>query len=206
MAFVPLGTGEAELIEKRSRFLARVVPCTEESEALDVLRGCRKKYSDATHNVYAYIVRANGAMRYSDDGEPSGTAGMPVLDVFRKSGVGDFCCVVTRWFGGTLLGTGGLVRAYSEAARLALEAAGIGELAEFSAYSLPCPYPLADRLRYAVEAEAEITDTEYGELVTFTVLVRAGGEAAFERLVAETTSGGVTPVPLGARLRALPVK
>lgn len=206
MILVPLGKGEAELIEKRSRFLAHVSPCSDEAEALEMLRFCRKEYSDATHNVYAYIIRASGAMRYSDDGEPSGTSGLPVLDVFRKSGVGDFCCVVTRWFGGTLLGTGGLVRAYSEVARLALENAGIGELAEFSAFSLVCPYATADRLRAALETVAEIADTSYGEQVEFTVLVRTGGEVVLKQLLAENTSGQIEPVYLGARLQALPIK
>ncbi|MBR5115043.1 MAG: YigZ family protein [Oscillospiraceae bacterium] len=206
MTLVPLAPGEAELIEKRSRFLARVLPCTAESEALDMIRDARKTYSDATHNVYAYIIRDGGAMRYSDDGEPGGTAGMPVLDVFRKAGVGDFCCVVTRWFGGTLLGTGGLVRAYSEAAKLALEASGIGEVREYSAFGLSCPYALADKLRYALSASAEIEDTAYGERVEFKVLVPAGGEDALAKLAAETTSGSVVPVPLGARKRAVPVK
>ena len=205
MTLVPLAPGEAELIEKRSRFLARVLPCRVEEEALDMIRDARKTYSDATHNVYAYMIRSNGAMRYSDDGEPGGTAGMPILDVFRKAGVGDFCCVVTRWFGGTLLGTGGLVRAYSEAAKLALEAAGIGELREYSAFSLSCPYALADKLRYALASSAEIEDTAYGERVDFTVLVPAGGEEALAKLAAETTSGGVVPVPLGTRERAVPV-
>ena len=112
---------------------------------------------------------------------------------------------MTRWFGGTLLGTGGLVRAYSEAAKLALEAAGIGEVREYAAFSLSGPSALADRLRYALTSSAQIEDTAYGEKVDFTVLVPAGGEEALVRLAAETTSGGVVPVPLGTRKIAVPV-
>lgn len=201
---VPIGPGEAEITEKRSRFLARVRPCYTEADALDMLREIRKLHSDASHNVYAYKIRENGAMRYSDDGEPSGTSGMPVLDVFRKAGLGDFCCVVTRWFGGTLLGTGGLVRAYSEAAKAALDAAGVGELVTYRVFQLPCPYALADRLRYAVESAAIVDSTDYGELVTFTVLSENSKTEALARLVAEVTSGSVTLTEAGERKTAIP--
>ena len=103
---IPAGDGEIEYVEKRSRFIGRVWRVESEAQALERLRETRERHWDATHNVYAYALHEGGIMRYSDDGEPSGTAGMPVLDVFRKAGVQDFCCVVTRYFGGILLGAG----------------------------------------------------------------------------------------------------
>ena len=107
--------GEALIIEKKSKFIATVKPVTSDEEAQAFLAQMRSEYSDATHNVYAYVIDENNIFRYSDDGEPSGTAGMPVLDTIRKEGLVDVAVVVTRYFGGTLLGTGGLVHAYGAA-------------------------------------------------------------------------------------------
>lgn len=115
--------GIAEIVEKRSRFIATVIPIENEAQALEFLDSTRRKYWDATHNVYAYITRENNIERYSDDGEPSGTAGVPVLDMLKKEGLTNIAVVVTRYFGGTLLGTGGLVHAYSKSAKAGVEAA-----------------------------------------------------------------------------------
>ncbi len=115
----------AEIIEKRSRFIAYVRPVDTEDGALEYLNHIKQKHRDARHNVYAYIIRENNTMRYSDDGEPGGTAGMPVLDMIKKEGLCDIIIVVTRYFGGVLLGTGGLVHAYSAAAKAGINAAGI---------------------------------------------------------------------------------
>ena len=139
--FVPAGEGEAEFTEKRSRFIGRVRRADTEHDALDMLRAIREAHRDATHNVYAYCIRENNLTRYSDDGEPNGTSGMPVLNVFFGAGVTNVCCVVTRYFGGTLLGTGGLARAYTRAAQMALEAAGIAQMASFTELLLALPYP-----------------------------------------------------------------
>ena len=109
---VPASYAEIEYIEKKSRFIGRVWPVESEAEALACIEKMRKQHYDATHNVYAYVIDENNIFRYSDDNEPSGTAGMPVLDTIRKEGIVDVCVVVTRYFGGTLLGTGGLVHAY----------------------------------------------------------------------------------------------
>ena len=144
---IPASYGEIEYVEKRSRFIGRVWPVESEAEALEHLRAMREQHWDATHNVYAYSVRSSGVMRYSDDGEPSGTAGMPVLDVFRKADIQDFCCVVTRYFGGILLGAGGLVRAYSKSAALALEAAGKAKMTLLNEVTLICSYPQYERIR-----------------------------------------------------------
>lgn len=115
-------TAQAELIEKRSRFIATIKPVRTEEEALSLIEAARAKYHDASHNVYAYIISDNNICRYSDDGEPSGTAGIPVLDVLRKEGLTDVAVVVTRYFGGILLGGGGLVRAYGSSAKLGVDA------------------------------------------------------------------------------------
>ena len=122
------GYGEAELIEKRSRFIGYANRAECEEEALDFLNSIRSKHSDATHNVYAYVLRDNNIARFSDDGEPHSSAGLPVLDVLRKEGIFNAVIVVTRYFGGTLLGVGGLVRAYSSSAKAAVDAAGITEI------------------------------------------------------------------------------
>ena len=116
---------ETLLVEKKSKFYSNVCPVESEEEALEFLATIKKKYSDATHNVYAYIIDENNIFRYSDDGEPGGTAGMPVLDTIRKEGLVDVIVVVTRYFGGTLLGTGGLVHAYGASAKQGLIEAGI---------------------------------------------------------------------------------
>ena len=120
---IPAGYGEAEYIDKKSRFIGQVQRAESVSEAMAFVEAVRKKHAGATHNVWAYVL-ADGQMRWSDDGEPGGTSGQPTLNVFRSAGVSDVCCVVTRYFGGVLLGSGGLVRAYSRAASLALAEAG----------------------------------------------------------------------------------
>ena len=120
---IPTGAGESEYVEKRSRFLGHVRPVETEDEARAFVAEMKKKYYDARHNCWCYLLK-DGPERYSDDGEPQGTAGIPMLEVFRREGVTNLVCVVTRYFGGVLLGTGGLFRAYTKSARDALEAAG----------------------------------------------------------------------------------
>ena len=148
---VPAGCGEAEYVEKRSRFIARVWPVESEAEAVAHIEAMRKQHYDARHNVYAYIVRDGGIMRYSDDGEPQGTSGQPTLNVFRSQEITNFCCVVTRYFGGILLGTGGLVRAYSTAAKEALENAGISRMALWKSIELGCSYSQFERIKRLLE-------------------------------------------------------
>lgn len=161
---------EAVIIEKRSRFIATAAPAATEAEALEFLERMRKKYSDATHNVYAYVIDENNIFRYSDDNEPSGTAGMPVLDTIRKSGLVDCAVVVTRYFGGTLLGTGGLVHAYGAAAREGLNAAGIITRTLCDVLSVNVDYTTAGRLSHFFAEEGTLLgDTDYAADVTFTL-------------------------------------
>ena len=117
--------GHAEITEKKSVFIGQAMPVNTEADAIAFVNSVKKHYPDARHHVYAYVLRENSSMRFTDDGEPQGTAGMPVLDAIRKNGCTDVVIVVTRYFGGTLLGTGGLVRAYTAAAIGALESAEI---------------------------------------------------------------------------------
>ena len=131
-----------EFVEKKSRFIGYVKPVRTQQEAVDFISSIKSKHWDATHNVYAYVLRENNIQRYSDDGEPSGTAGVPVLDVLKKEGLTDVCCVVTRYFGGILLGGGGLVRAYSHSAKIAVDAAGVAEMCSWSECKIQSDYTL----------------------------------------------------------------
>lgn len=187
---VPAGDGEAEFTEKHSRFIGRVRRTDTEGEALEMLREIREAHRDATHNVFAYRIRENNLTRYSDDGEPSGTSGLPTLNVFAGTEVTNVCCVVTRYFGGTLLGTGGLVRAYTKAAQLALEAAGISQMALWTSFSLALPYPFYERAqRLLAEYEAVTENADFGADVALTVLVRGERADAFAAALRDESAG-----------------
>ncbi len=171
---IPAHDGIDEFVEKRSRFIGTVRYTKTEEEALAFIAEQNEKHKSATHNVYAYSIRDNNIMRYSDNGEPQGTAGMPVLDVFRKEEVFDFCCVVTRYFGGTLLGAGGLVRAYSHAAKIALDAAGIAVMRLWTDGKLSVPYNLFEIVqKELISLGARIQATDYGAEVTVSYLLPA---------------------------------
>ncbi|MDO4618302.1 MAG: YigZ family protein [Clostridia bacterium] len=181
---------EAVLIEKKSKFIATVMPCDTEEKALTFLDEMKKTYSDATHNVYAYVIDENNIFRYSDDGEPSGTAGMPVLDAIRKSGLVDVAVVVTRYFGGTLLGTGGLVHAYGKSAKDGLLASGIIEKRLSAIMSVSCDYTLSGRLtHFFMEKGYLIEDTVYDTLVTYFLPIMLGEKDKFIKEVTEISNG-----------------
>lgn len=187
---MPAGFGEAEYIEKRSRFISRVWPIEEEAQALQYIEQMRKKHYNAAHNVYAYILRGNGIMRYSDDGEPSGTSGQPTLNVFRAGEIQNVCCVVTRYFGGILLGAGGLVRAYTAAAKLGLEQAGVNLMAEWKSGTILCSYAQFERVKRLLEEHEAVTeDTDFAENVRFSVLLREDRAENFEKNLINLTSG-----------------
>ena len=141
---VPTGYGEDEFVEKKSRFIGRVWPVETEEEALAKIAEMKKQHYDATHNCWAYVLKS-GAMRFSDDGEPGGTAGNPMMMVLQKENLYNVCCVVTRYFGGTLLGAGGLVRAYTKGAKIAIDAAGKSMKRVWSVLYIPCPYTFYER-------------------------------------------------------------
>ena len=187
---VPSGDGEAEFTEKRSRFIGQVFRTDTEEEALAKIREMREKHRDATHNVYTYIIRDNNITRYSDDGEPSGTSGLPTLNVFASENIKNVCCVVTRYFGGTLLGAGGLVRAYSKAAKLALDAAGVSRMAEWRRLLISCDYGFYDRAKRLLEDfEAVTQSTDFGTDVVIEALVREDRAEDFSLKLTDASNG-----------------
>ncbi len=156
-----------EYIVKKSRFIGHIAPVTTAEQALEFIAAVSKKHWDATHNVYAYILREGGIKRYSDDGEPQGTAGIPTLDVLEKSGVTDCAVVVTRYFGGIMLGAGGLVRAYSHSASIAVAAGGIVTRAMCAGLKVTCDYYFYGKLSSLVpESGGVIEDTVFEDNVT----------------------------------------
>ena len=203
---VPASAAEETMIEKKSRFIGHIWPVETEEEAIAHIKEMRDKYWDATHNVYAYVLKS-GAMRYSDDGEPGGTAGMPVLNVLRQEEVYNVCCVVTRYFGGTLLGAGGLVRAYSKSAKLALDAAGIARKRVWDQVDIPCSYALFERVRQEVEAwHGQIIDSEFAaEVLVKAMLPEEQTDGFFLRLQ-DLSNGKIHPVITEKQYRAFPVE
>lgn len=163
-----------EFIINKSRFIGYASPCETEEEALAFLKSIREKHKDATHNCYAYVIGQNaGIMRYNDDGEPGGTAGMPMMEVLKARGVVNCCVVVTRYFGGILLGAGGLVRAYSHGCAIALNAAQVVKMEMSQRILLDVPYPLWDRVNHALKSLPQLTEeTNFGASVEATLLIR----------------------------------
>lgn len=202
---VPTAFGEDEFIEKRSRFIGRVWPVETEEEALAKIQEMKKQHADATHNCWAYIIK-DGPMRFSDDGEPGGTAGNPMMQVLQKEEVYNVVCVVTRYFGGVLLGAGGLVRAYTKGAKIAVDAAGKSMKRVWSVLYVPCPYTFYERVKLEVAAfEGIIRDTQFGAEVELEILVsQENAQAFFDRLT-DMTSGTVEGMETGQEYRAFPV-
>ena len=202
---VPTAFGEDEFIEKKSRFIGRVWPVETEEEALEKIQQMKKQHYDATHNCWAYVIR-DGAMRFSDDGEPGGTAGNPMMQVLQKEGLFNVVCVVTRYFGGVLLGAGGLVRAYTKGAKIAVNAAGKSMKRVWTVLYLPCPYTYYERMKLEIAAfEGVIRDTQFAAEVELEVLVAEGKTQAFLDIVTDMTAGTVEALEIGKEYRAFPV-
>ena len=159
---VPFGAAETEFTEKRSRFIGHLLPVDSEEQAREFIARIKKKYYDARHNCWCYLIGSD-TLRYGDDGEPQGTAGQPMLNVFRRENVTNVVCVVTRYFGGILLGAGGLTRAYSKSARDALAAGGVAEMGRWATVVIPCPYALLERVKGQVTSLCGTVDNaDYG--------------------------------------------
>lgn len=187
--YIPSGPGESEYEEKRSRFLGHLRPVETEEEARLFITEMKKKYHDARHNCWCYRIRG-GAVRYSDDAEPQGTAGLPMLEILQREGIENAVCVVTRYFGGVLLGTGGLLRAYQKATKGAVEDAGISVVRAWTKMSIVCDYSDYEKIRSELEQQnAVISDTEYGEKVTLTVLVSQGQGTLVTEKLQDRTAG-----------------
>ena len=190
---VPRGVGQAEYIEKKSRFLGGVYPVTSEQEAKEILERVRRQHYDARHNCWCYILKS-GQKRYSDDGEPQGTAGQPMLNVFERERVVDVLCVVTRYFGGILLGAGGLCRAYTKAAKDALDAAGISKMQPWLRQQITVSYALFERAKLLIAAqEGTVEDAQYGADILITYRIPEGADERLRTALREASSGSVIP-------------
>ena len=202
---VPFQDAESEFTEKRSRFISQLWRVETEEEARAHLEAVRKKYYDARHHCWCYLLKS-GAVRYSDDGEPQGTAGQPMLNVFQRQEVTNVFCVVTRYFGGVLLGAGGLVRAYTQSAKDALDAAGISVVRRWLELAVECPYSLLERVKLACAAQGgAVGEIEYAAAVTVHALLPEGGAEAFRAKLVELSAGSVEAVELGEVFRAVPL-
>lgn len=183
------GQADAEIVEKKSRFIAHLAHVEDEDEALVFLERIRGENQQARHNVYAYLLRS-GRTRYSDDGEPAQTSGLPTFQVLEHAGLSDVICVTTRYFGGVLLGTGGLVRAYTQAAQAALAAAHVVQISECVDVSAVMPYPEYDAvLRQAQAAGAKVQGTEYTDVVRLDLRILAEGADALMTALTEASRG-----------------
>ena len=201
--FVPLGDGESSMTEKRSRFLGHLRPVESEDSAKAVIREIKKQYHDARHNCWCYRIQ-NGPERFSDDGEPQGSAGMPMLEIFRRENVQNFVCVVTRYFGGVLLGTGGLSRAYSSAAKSALLSAGIAPVESRAELYFTCPYGMADRIKnLLLSAGAVIGEPVYDTEIAMTALISEDRAELLAAQILDLSGGKISPVITSATERTV---
>lgn len=202
---IPTQFGEAEFTEKKSRFIGRIWPVETEEEALEKIQLMKKQHYDATHNCWAYIIH-NGAVRFSDDGEPGGTAGMPILQVLQREGMFNVVCVVTRYFGGILLGAGGLVRAYTKGAKISVDAAGKSMKRVWTVLYVPCPYSFYERVKLEVMAFGGIVrQTDFGSEVEMELLFPEQQAEPFLERLTDLTSGNVEGMETGKEYRAFPV-
>lgn len=184
---------EASFIEKKSEFIGYIAPVTTNNEAVAFINEVKAKHRKAKHNVYAYILREGNTSRYSDDGEPQGTAGIPVLDVLKKRGLTDVCCVVTRYFGGILLGGGGLVRAYSHAVSIAIDSATIMDMCSSYEVSFVTDYTLYGRVSYILpEFGIKLLDTIFEDNVTTKLLVRVEQFEPLKAKLIDISNGAIT--------------
>lgn len=194
---VPFEAAQSEFVEKRSRFIGHLWPVSSEEEAQEHIRAVKKQYHDARHNCWCYLLGDN-ILRYSDDGEPQGTAGQPMLNVFQREGVTDVCCVVTRYFGGILLGAGGLTRAYSKSARDTLAVAGVAEVGVWAQVRFACDYGLSERIKPELAAMEIIVETvDYGADITMTASVPFAHVAALQDRLTELSAGKIKVERLG---------
>ena len=195
---VPFMDAESEFVEKRSRFITHLWKVESEAEARARIEEMKKKYYDARHNCWCYLLKEGNVVRYSDDGEPQGTAGQPMLNVFQRQGVVNVCCVVTRYFGGILLGAGGLTRAYTKGARDALDAAGITRMSQWMLWNVECTYSLFERMKLEIAAcKGVVRDAEYGADILLRAAFPAGGAETFQPRLTELSAGQLTMIEAG---------
>ena len=204
---VPFQEAESEFTEKRSRFIGQVWRVNSEEEARARIEETKKKRYDARHNCWCYRIRAGGVERYSDDGEPQGTAGQPMLNVFQRENVTDAVCVVTRYFGGILLGAGGLVRAYTQSAKDALDAAGISVVRRWVAMEVPCTYSQFEEVRREVLQHGGVEEhVDYGADVLLSVLIPEEHSAQFAARLLDASAGTIEVLEAGEQFKAVPCR
>lgn len=197
--YVPYQEAESEFVEKRSRFIGHVWPVDSEEQAQELLRRVRKQHYDARHNCWCYLL-GGSVVRYSDDGEPQGTAGQPMLAVFQREHVTNVLCVVTRYFGGILLGAGGLVRAYSHGAKIAVDAAKRKLMTTCTLLSLEMDYSFYGKINYILpQYTCRVEDTDFGAVVTMKVLFKQDQVEKFVKEVTELSAALVVPQVLEER-------
>ena len=203
--YIPTGRGEAELVEKRSRFIGQVWRVDSEAEARARIEEVRRQHYDARHHCWCYRIREEGVERYSDDGEPQGTAGQPMLNVFQRENVTNVVCVVTRYFGGIRLGAGGLVRAYTQSAKDALDRAGISVVRRWVALEVPCAYAQFESMRREVLAFGGVVEqVDYAADVLLSVLIPEERSAAFSAHILDVSAGTVEALEAGEQLKDVP--
>ena len=196
--FTVSGAADASFIEKRSEFIGYIAPVSTNEEAVSFIESIKARHRKAKHNVYAYILRKDNISRYSDDGEPQGTAGVPVLDVLKKKGLTDVCVVVTRYFGGILLGGGGLVRAYSHAAALACEAAHIMDMRLCHRLVISTDYGMYGKVSYLLPSFDTITvSSDFGSQVRLEILVLSEKLEPLMKELTDATGGSAVTEDLG---------
>ena len=196
---VPYESAESEFEEKRSRFISHVFLVESEAEARARIDEMKKKYYDARHNCWCFVLH-DGTVRYGDDGEPQGTAGQPMLNVFQRENVENVVCIVTRYFGGILLGAGGLTRAYARSAKDALDAAGKARMRLWSAVTVDCPYPMLERLKLLAAAHGgTVEGTDFGAAVSVRILLPQENAAGFDAALTELSAGTMTARREGER-------
>ena len=201
---IPFQAAESEFTEKRSRFIGYVQPVETEEEARAFIARIKKQHYDARHNCWCYLI-GESTVRYSDDGEPQGTAGQPMLNVFRREGVTNAVCVVTRYFGGILLGAGGLTRAYSKGARDALSVAGVAEMGAWARLRVPCTYALFERVKLEIEScGGVVDDVQYAADVALTVSLPAERREKLCRCLTELSAGAIVVELLAEEYRPGP--
>jgi len=202
--YIPTRSSESEFTEKRSRFIGHVWPVETEEEARGLIEQTKKKYYDARHNCWCYRLKS-GVERYSDDGEPQGTAGQPMLGVFQREEIQNVLCISTRYFGGVLLGAGGLTRAYAKSAKDALDAAGVSVVRPWSVVEVDCPYGLFDRVKLElVGLDGVEGDHDFGAEITFKALLPQGREEQFAARLRELSAGAMSPRTVGEEWKAVP--
>ena len=203
---IPTNHSETEYVEKRSRFIGQVWNTDSEDEARSMISETRQRFYDARHTCWCYIIREGGIMRYSDDGEPQGTAGQPMLEVFRRNNIENVCCTVTRYFGGILLGAGGLVRAYSHTAKQTLDASGISVVRMWQVIESECSYSQLERVKGVItEFGGIIDDTDYSTAILITALIPEENAERYLGKLTDISAGTIFSIISGKRFMPAPI-